>query len=81
MRVVGVDERWALTTLPVAAIEGKAGLLVRDARRAGAPDAAVWTDVRRIGTVVRPGVPGVDFSVYRVTAVGGSPTEVELPRR
>lgn len=78
--VVGADERWGLTTLPPAEIAGKAGLLVRDARRAELPDPAAWTDVRRIGTVTRPGVPGA-FAVYHVTAVARSPAEVELPRR
>jgi hypothetical protein len=34
------------------------------------PDPALWMDARRIGTVGRPGAPGPDFAVYRVTAVG-----------
>jgi hypothetical protein len=78
--VVGTDERWTLTTLPVARIAGKVGLLVRDARRADPPDPAVWTDVQLIGPVQRPGAAGPEFTMYRVTALGGSLAEVELPR-
>ncbi len=79
--VIGADARWALTTLPRAAIRGQQGLLVRDARRAGTPDPAVWTEVQRIGTLARPGAPGRDFAVYRATAAVESSAEVELPRR
>jgi hypothetical protein len=70
LQVVGTDARWGLTTLPVAPITGKPGLLVRDARGMEPPDPALWMDARRIGTVGRPGAPGPDFAVYRVTAVG-----------
>ena len=68
--VAGPDERWTLTTLPVARIAGTPGLLIRDVRRAEAPDPARWTDAQRIGTVTRGGIPGGDFAVYHVTSVG-----------
>jgi hypothetical protein len=68
--VVGPDERWTLTTLPVVRIAGKPGLLIRDVRRSDAPDPAVWGQVERIGTVTRGGMPGGDFAVYRVTSAG-----------
>lgn len=77
-RVVGTDERWMLTTLPVVPIEGKPGVLVRDARRADPPDPAMWVDVQRIGTVRRVGAAGPDFAVFRVMGVGGL---VGLPGR
>jgi 4-amino-4-deoxy-L-arabinose transferase-like glycosyltransferase len=77
-RVAGPDERWTLTTLPVAPIAGQTGLLVRDARQAGLPDTAMWKDAERIGTVTRGGLPGGDFSVYRVTSARNL---VELPAR
>lgn len=70
VRVVGPDERWTLTTLPVVPIAGRTGLLVRDARQSDAPDPAIWRGAERIGTVTRGRVPGGDFAVYRVTAVG-----------
>jgi 4-amino-4-deoxy-L-arabinose transferase-like glycosyltransferase len=76
--VVGTDARWRLTALPAAPIAGRTGLLVRDARRGDAPDPAVWRDVQRLGTVIRPGAPGPGFVVYRVTAVQDV---VALPHR
>jgi 4-amino-4-deoxy-L-arabinose transferase-like glycosyltransferase len=79
--IVGTDERWMLTTLPVADVAGEAGVLVRDARRGDAPDPAIWTDVRRVGVVVRPGAEGPAFAVYWVSALRGSRGEVELPGR
>jgi 4-amino-4-deoxy-L-arabinose transferase-like glycosyltransferase len=67
--VVGADKRWNLTTLPVAPLAGKPGLLVRDARRADPPDPATWAGAERLGTVTRIGASGGDFAVYRVTSV------------
>jgi 4-amino-4-deoxy-L-arabinose transferase-like glycosyltransferase len=68
--VVGTDERWRLTTLPVMQIAGKPGLLIRDARRTDAPDSAIWAEAERIGTLTRTRMPGGDFAVYRVTSAG-----------
>ena len=59
--VVGTDERWTLTTLPTTGMLGKPGLLIRDTRRAGLPDPALWKDVRQIGLVTRPGAPASRF--------------------
>jgi 4-amino-4-deoxy-L-arabinose transferase-like glycosyltransferase len=70
--IVGIDERWKLTTLPTAPIAAKPGLLIRDARRADPPDPASWTHVERIGTVTRPGAPAPAYAVYRVKAADGA---------
>ncbi|HEY4173012.1 MAG TPA: hypothetical protein VGM42_08280, partial [Rhodopila sp.] len=77
-RVVGPDERWILTTLPVAPIADQTGLLLRDSRLPEPPDPKMWREAERIGTVTRGGVPGGDFVVYRVTSAGNL---VELPAR
>ncbi len=77
--VVATGERWRSTTLSQAPIAGQTGLLVDDAGRV--PDAAVWTDVERIGTAARPGAPGRGFTVYRVAAVKGGGYTVVLPPR
>jgi 4-amino-4-deoxy-L-arabinose transferase-like glycosyltransferase len=79
--VVGTDDRWRLTVLPPISITAQSGLLVRDARRSDPPDAALWTDIQRIGTVTRPGAPGPGEAVFHVTAAGGRPAQVELPHR
>jgi 4-amino-4-deoxy-L-arabinose transferase-like glycosyltransferase len=79
-RVAGTDARWALTSLPVAPVAGKVGLLVRDDRRTDPPDPAIWSDAQRLGMVTRPGIRSSVFAVYRVTAVSGFPI-AELPRR
>ena len=77
--VVATGERWRLTTLTQARIGGQTGLLVSDA--GGAPDAAIWTDVERIGAATRPGAPGRGFTVYRVTEGTGGGYRVALPAR
>lgn len=77
-RVGGADGRWKLTTLPAAPIAGKAGLLVRDARRTDPPDPAMWTSAERVGTATRGAIPGGDFAVYRVTS---GRNLVEIPAR
>jgi hypothetical protein len=79
--VVGTDARWRLTTLPAAPIAGNKGLLVRDARRTDPPDPAMWTSAERIWTVTRPGGPGPDFALFRVTASGAPAAGIELPHR
>jgi 4-amino-4-deoxy-L-arabinose transferase-like glycosyltransferase len=70
-RVVGADERWTLTTLPVVPIAGQIGLLVRDVRRADPPDPGMWKGAERIGTVTRGGAGGGGFAVYRVVSARG----------
>ena len=81
IQVVGADQRWTLTTLPVASIAGAQGLLVRDDRRFDPPDATKWTDVQRIATARRPNMPDPGFAVYRVVAVSGGVPGVTLPHR
>ncbi len=78
--VVGTDKRWALTDLPPARIAGRSGLLLRDARRTGPPDPAIWQQAERIATLSRPGAVA-KFAVYRVTADAAPPVAVALPRR
>jgi 4-amino-4-deoxy-L-arabinose transferase-like glycosyltransferase len=79
--VVGTDARWQLTTLTMAPIAGKPGLLIRDAGRADPPDPTAWTDVERVGSLARPGIPGAGFTVYRVTAANIAPYAATLPGR
>jgi 4-amino-4-deoxy-L-arabinose transferase-like glycosyltransferase len=79
-RILGTDDRWRLTVLPEASVEGQAGLLVREAGR-GDPDTAAWAESRLIGRVSRPGASGLGYSVYHVVGAGGAPALVELPRR
>jgi 4-amino-4-deoxy-L-arabinose transferase-like glycosyltransferase len=79
--IVGTDERWRLTALPTMAIAGRSGLLVRNAGRGSPPDAAMWTEIRRIGTMTRTGAPGPNEAIYQVTAADASPAAVALPHR
>jgi hypothetical protein len=79
--IVGTDDRWRLTVLPPLSMTGQTGLLVRDAGRSDPPDTAKWTNIRRIGMVMRPGTSGLGAAVYRVTAAAGSPAPIELPHR
>jgi 4-amino-4-deoxy-L-arabinose transferase-like glycosyltransferase len=79
--IAGTDDRWRMTVLPPVSITGQTGLLVRDAARSDPPDTAMWTDIRRVGTVTRPGAAGAGYAVYRVAAAGGSRGQVELPHR
>jgi 4-amino-4-deoxy-L-arabinose transferase-like glycosyltransferase len=67
--IVGTDDRWHLTVLPSIPITGHIGLLVRDAGRSDPPDAKIWEDVQRIGTVTRTGAAERDYTVYRVVGV------------
>jgi 4-amino-4-deoxy-L-arabinose transferase-like glycosyltransferase len=76
--IVDTDDRWRLTALPTISIAGQAGLLVRDVGRGDPPGDTAWRDVRRVGTVTRPGAAGPDYAVYRVVGVG---TGVALPGR
>lgn len=68
--VLGVEPRWALFRLPPAApaLAGRAGLLVRSARRRDAPDPAPWSSLHEIGTVLRArdGVTAEAYRLYRV---------------
>lgn len=77
--VVGVDARWALIELRPAPIAGTTGVLLHDARRPDPPDAAIWTEAERIGTVDRP--HGAAFAVYRIRPSANPGAAFELPRR
>jgi hypothetical protein len=79
VKLVGVDERWALTRLPPASIAGQSGLLLRDIRRTDPPDPLEWTVAEPIGRAERAGAPAGVFAVYRVVAGGGPVSGVELP--
>jgi len=81
VRLVGIDDRWALTRLPPASIAGQSGLLLRDIRRIDPPDPAEWAVSEQIGRAERAGAPAGVFAVYRVVAAGGSARGVELPHR
>ncbi len=76
--IVGMDDRWKLTDLPVATMMHGSGLLVRDARRTDAPDAALWATAEQIGTATRPSGA---FAIYRVTATANAEQAMLLPQR
>jgi 4-amino-4-deoxy-L-arabinose transferase-like glycosyltransferase len=78
---IGTDDRWALTTLPPASITGQSGLLLRDAGRGEPPISAMWTEMRRVGTLRRPGGAGTGYAVYQVTAAPGPSVRAALPHR
>jgi hypothetical protein len=75
VRVVGLEDRWALTALPPARVAGSTGLLLRT----GPPDPSIWGRVERVGTVERPGAPAL--AAFRAEALGQLPSAVALPRR
>jgi len=78
--VVGTDRHWEFVDLPQAQIAGQSGLLLRDKRGDGLPDAAVWTRADRLGTVPRPGSTAV-FAGYRALAGNATSFAVNLPHR
>lgn len=65
--VISLDDRWRLTSLPLAAIGQQTGLLVRNAGGADPPDPREWGDVRLLRVAVRPGSDGRGYAVYSVT--------------
>ncbi|MGE0225633.1 MAG: glycosyltransferase family 39 protein [Acetobacteraceae bacterium] len=82
--VLGVEPRWALTSLPAAgALAGRRGLLLRDARIDAPPDRAVWGEALAIGVVDRTAGGAVleRYRVFRVRALdAGERSAVLLPR-
>jgi 4-amino-4-deoxy-L-arabinose transferase-like glycosyltransferase len=82
--VLGVDPRWALFNLPDgrAAIAGRAGLLLRSARRDDSPDMADWADLSRLGLLARArnGMTAEEFRLYRVTGRAGDEPIAVMPR-
>jgi 4-amino-4-deoxy-L-arabinose transferase-like glycosyltransferase len=80
VKLVGTDDRWALTRLPPARIAGQSGLLLRDIRRVDPPDPNDWAAAEQIGTASRAGAPAGEFAIYRVLAANRS-DGVLLPHR
>jgi 4-amino-4-deoxy-L-arabinose transferase-like glycosyltransferase len=83
--VLGVEPRWAYFNLPDAAplIAGRAGLLIRSARRADPPDTADWAAITPLGELVRArdGVTAETYRLYHVTGRDQAPEPiVVLPR-
>jgi 4-amino-4-deoxy-L-arabinose transferase-like glycosyltransferase len=79
--VVGTDGvRWGLTTLPLLAVAGQEGLLLRDIGDTKPVDSALWTSARMVGTVTRSGTGGRGFQVFRVVGAPGAAL-AELPGR
>lgn len=82
--VVGAEPRWALFDLPRAgpALAGRAGLLLRSARRADAPSGQDWTSLTPLGTLTRSrgGVSAETYHLYRVRVAADAPDAVLLPR-
>jgi hypothetical protein len=79
--VVGTDGvRWGLTSLPLLAVAGQEGLLLRDIGDTKPVDSALWTSARAVGTVTRSGTGGRGFQVFRVVGAPGAAL-AELPGR
>ena len=77
--VVGYGPRWALTTLPPAAIGGQAGLLVRASGRGDAVDPSVWRNVVPLEVAGRDGTTG--YELFRVIGVTSAADAAVLPGR
>ncbi len=82
--VLGVDDRWALFKLVdgSAASEGKAGLLVRSARRDDHPDPSRWAEITPLAglTRARGGMTAEAFRLYRVVGKPGDTAIAVMPR-
>ena len=72
--VIGVERRWALFALPRPAIGGKAGILVRSARRGLDLDGGPWASLHPLGGAERlRGARVVEaFRLYRVVGRSGA---------
>ncbi|MBV8870659.1 MAG: UDP-phosphomannose--protein mannosyltransferase, partial [Acetobacteraceae bacterium] len=72
--VIGVERRWALFALPRPAIGGKAGILVRSARRGLDLDGGPWASLHPLGGAERRrGAQVVEaFRLYRVVGRSGA---------
>ena len=81
--VLGLEQRWALFDLPDArpAIVGKAGVLVRSARRDDRLDMGDWAEAREIGRLdrARHGMVAESFVLYRVVGRAGATPLAEMP--
>jgi len=77
--MLGVDQRWLLFRLPVAAVGDAAGILVR---RAGDGEPLGWREARPIGDVLRSshGVAVQHFALWRVAGPLPTLPAVSLPR-
>ena len=82
--VYGVEARWGVFALEdaTAGIAGRAGLLLRSARRDDAPSEADWVEISRLGRLERGrnGMTAESFRLYRVTGRPGDEPIVVLPR-
>ena len=74
---LGVEPRWRLFALPHAAMSGRSGILVRSARRGGAPDSTDWSSITAIGEV--PRADAENYLLYRVTLAANVTGAVLLP--
>jgi hypothetical protein len=82
VRMVSVDGRWAQTDLPRTAIAGQTGILVNNARMAGARSGGPWSTLTEIGQAARQrgGATIEQFWIYRVTGAADAKAAVVLPR-
>jgi hypothetical protein len=79
--VVGTDTvRWGLTDLPVLAVAGQGGLLLRDLGDTKPVDTAQWASAQVVGSIIRPDTGGRGFQVLRVVGAPGAAL-AELPGR
>ena len=79
IRVIGLDARWSLFSLPEWSFDGTPGLLVWSLRK-GLPNAADWESLQPAGLVHRSrnGVLAEDYALYKVVPRPGF-TAVLLP--
>ena len=82
VRMISVDGRWAQTDLPRTAIAGQIGILVNNARMAGARSGGPWSTLTEIGQAARQrgGATIEAFWLYRVTGAADAKAAVVLPR-
>ncbi len=83
VQVVGIEPRWRMFDLPVAALDGRVGILVRSARREALVGNGEWAARDLLGEVSRQrdGQTVEFYGLYRVVGGGGLPDAAVLPRR
>jgi 4-amino-4-deoxy-L-arabinose transferase-like glycosyltransferase len=83
VQVVGIEQRWRMFDLPVAALDGRVGILVRSVRREALVGNGPWAARDLLGAVARQrdGQAVEFYGLYRVVGGGTLPDAAVLPRR
>jgi 4-amino-4-deoxy-L-arabinose transferase-like glycosyltransferase len=83
VQVVGIEQRWRMFDLPVAALDGRVGILVRSARREALVGNGPWGSRELLGVVgrQRDGQTVELYGIYRVVGGGALADAAVLPRR